>query len=70
MRQLVINIYTDLYNAEDCKSESTTEFFPISFTTQRRELDSIITLDEHTEAVEQLSIGHYPGIDGLPASRQ
>ena len=53
MRGLAVHFYTELF----------AEISP----QQKEMLDSDITLQEVTVAVQQLSTGRAPGIDGLPA---
>ena len=64
------DIYTDLYAAERVNPQGMEDILhhlPQISPQQRERLDSNITFQEVTVAVQQLSTGRAPGIDDAPA---
>lgn len=69
MRKIAVDFYSELFRAENCDSQSTselTEQLPTLNEKQRERLDSVFSFQELTEAVQQVKPGRAPGIDGLP----
>ena len=70
MRKIAVDFYTDLYSADvtsfDCRDELL-EGLPKLGTSHVEAMDSDIQFHELTSAVQQLTTGRSPGIDGLPA---
>ena len=70
MRRWAVRFYTELYAAEGSDPQCTAELLqhlPSLSEEQRDTLDSGFTLEEVVKAVQQLSSGRAPGIDGLPS---
>lgn len=70
MRMLARNFYEELFGAQKCDIsciDLLLNGIPKLNDEQRKELDSKIKMEELSEAVNQLSLGKAPGIDGLPA---
>lgn len=70
MRKLAVDFFSLLYSAEKCDPDSAKDLLkdlPQLEQGKRKALDDIITYGELTEAVQQLSMGRSPGIDGLTA---
>lgn len=70
MREMAVNFYADLYGFTDCDSTSTEEVLeglPTIELDDKRSLDLPLSLQELTEAVQQLSKRRAPGMDGLSA---
>jgi len=70
MRKLAMDFYSVLYSAEECAPDSAKDL--LKDLTQLEQgksqaLDEMISYGELTEAVQQLSMGRSPGIDGLTA---
>lgn len=69
MRRLAGDFYRQLYSAESCDIDCTEDLLkelPKLGEKQKQALDDLITFQEFTEAMRQLSKGRSPGIDGLP----
>ncbi len=69
MRRLAEDFYKELYKAESCDTECTEDLLkdlPQLEEIQKKILDNLITFQELTEAMRELSKGRLPGIDGLP----
>ncbi len=64
MGRLTGDFYKELYRAESCEIECTEDSQLEE--KQKQALDDLITFQEFTEAMRQLSKGRSPGIDGLP----
>lgn len=65
-----MDFYADLYGHIDCDSENMAQLLqglPKLQPGDKKELDTMISLNELSDAVHQLSTGRAPGIDGLPA---
>lgn len=70
MRKMAMDFYADLYGNTDCDSENMAKLLqglPKLQPGDKKKLDTMINLNELSEAVQQLSTGGAPGIDGLPA---
>lgn len=70
MRKMAMDFYADLYGNTDCDSENMAKLLqglPKLQPGDKKKLDTMINLNELSEAVQQLSTGRAPGIDGLPA---
>lgn len=70
IRKLAANFYMDLYDVETCDLECVSDLLSnLTKLTdgQKESLDGLITFQEVTEEMRQLSIGRSPGINGLPA---
>lgn len=70
MRKLAVDFFSMLYSADKCDSDSANDLLkdlPQLEQGKRKALDNIITYGELAEAVQQLSMGRSPGIDGLTA---
>ncbi len=70
MRKLAVDFFSLLYSAEKCDPDSANDVLkdlPQLEQGKRKALDDIITYGDLTEAVQQLSMGRSPGIDGLTA---
>ena len=70
MRRRAVHFYTDLYAAEGVDSqgmEDILQHLPQISPQQRQTLDSALRLQVVTVAVQQLSTGRDPGMDGLSA---
>lgn len=70
MRKLAVDFYSMLYSAEKCDPDSAKDLLedlPQLEQENKKSLEDIITYGELTEAVQQLSMGRSPGIDGLTA---
>lgn len=70
MRRLAVDFYVDLYAKECTGNLDADELFnnlPVLDEGNIKNLDSDLTFEELTKAVNQLSSGRAPGIDGLPA---
>lgn len=70
MRKHAVDFYTALYGAEVSDVECTAELLqelPQLEQSERDALDSELSYEELTTAVNQLAPGRAPGIDGLPA---
>lgn len=68
MRKMAMEFYEDVFSAADCSQSAVEEMhrgLPTLNAVQAEQLDSDITLEEITIAVQQLSLGRSPGIDGL-----
>ncbi len=68
MRRLAGDFYKELYKAESCDTDCTEDLLkdlPQLEEKQKKILDYLITFQELTEAMRQLSKGRSPGIDGL-----
>lgn len=65
-----MDFYADLYGHIDCDSENMAQLLqglPKLQPGDKKELDTMISLNELSDAVHQLSTGRAPGMDGLPA---
>ena len=63
-----MDFYADLFGAEQCSMvcrEELLEGLPQLIPGEKAALDSELTLDELTGAVNQMASGRAPGIDGL-----
>ena len=70
IRDEVVCFYSNLFKAEDVvmqKAEMLQQGLPRLKEEEKVELDSVISMQELTEAVGQTSSGRAPGIDGLNA---
>ncbi|XDV49743.1 hypothetical protein PO909_018933 [Leuciscus waleckii] len=70
IRKMSVDFYSQLYASENCNHESAEDLLsdlPKIESEQRKTLDENITFQELTEAMQQLSTGRSPGIDGLTA---
>jgi len=70
MRRLAVDFYVDLYAKECTGNFDADELFnnlPVLDEENVKDLDSDLSFEEVTKAVNQLSSGRAPGIDGLPA---
>lgn len=70
MRRLAVDFYVDLYAKECTGNVVADELFsnlPTLDEGNAKNLDSDLTFEEVTKAVNQLSSGRAPGIDGIPA---
>ena len=70
MREEVAAFYTALFGAEVCSQGAVGELLedlPQLSPADKKALDSIITLQELTAAVNNMASGKSPGLDGLPA---
>ena len=68
MRTHAMDFYADLFEAEQCSMECREELLeglPQLIPGEKAALDSELTLDELTAAVNQMASGRAPGIDGL-----
>ncbi len=71
IRKLALNFYTDLYGAETCDPNVVSDLLsdlPKLTNEQKNSLDKLITFQEITEAMKQLSNGRSPGIDDYQQS--
>ena len=67
---LLLCFYSNLFKAEDVdmqKAEMLQQGLPRLKEEEKVELDSVISMQELTEAVGRMSSGRAPGIDGLNA---
>ena len=65
-----MNFYSSLFSAGNCNSDCVAEILeglPTLDEAQSMSMESTISLEEMTVAVQQLSCGRSPGIDGLPS---
>ena len=70
IRDEVVCFYSNLFKAEDVdmqKAEMLQRSLPKISEEEKVELDSVISMQELTEAVGQMSSGRAPGINGLNA---
>jgi len=70
MRKIVVDFYAELFGLKDCDPESMDQLLrglPSLKPEDRKTLDKLISYEELSEAVKQLSTGRAPGVDGLPA---
>ncbi|KAL2103228.1 hypothetical protein ACEWY4_000096 [Coilia grayii] len=70
IRDMAIHFYENLYGKSDCDlrcAERLVQGLPMLSLEGGRTLDQPITFQELTEAVQQMSKGRAPRIDGLPA---
>jgi len=70
MRTMAIDFYTELFSDGPCDIGCMEDLFkelPKLTDAQRNQMDFEIDIDEITQAVNQLSSGRVPGIDGLPS---
>jgi len=70
IRKMSVDFYSQLYASENCNHESAEDIIndlPKIESEQKKTLDNNITFQELTEAMQQLSTGRSPGIDGLTA---
>ncbi|KAK7887032.1 hypothetical protein WMY93_026653 [Mugilogobius chulae] len=70
MRDEAIAFYSNLFSADECDEHSQnqiTEGLPKLDTDQADILDGPVQVEELTKAVQELSTGRAPGIDGLPS---
>ena len=70
MRKLAMDFYSSLFSADVCDSDCVDEILeglPRLGEASSASLGSVISFDELSAAVEQLSCGRSPGVDGLPA---
>ncbi len=70
MRRLAVDFYANLYAKECTGNLVADELFnnlPVLDEGNAKNLDSDLTFEEVTNAVNQLSSGRAPGIDGIPA---
>lgn len=70
MSNFVVDFYSKLYDMELTDLDSKTELFDLipKLTPEHKEdLDCILSFQEVTKAVQELSIGKSPGLDGLPS---
>ena len=68
MRTHAVSFYADLFGAEQCSMECREELLeglPQLIPGEKAALDSELTLEELTVAVNQMASGRAPGIDGL-----
>ena len=68
MRSHAMNFYADLFRAEPCSMEcreDLLEGLPQLSSAEKASLDRELSLEELTDAVNQMSSGRAPGIDGL-----
>lgn len=70
MRKIALDFYAELFGHKNCDLESMDQLLkglPILKPEDRKTLDKLISYEELSEAVKQLSTGRSPGVDGLPA---
>lgn len=70
IRKMARDFYTDLFGPTDCVSGSMDQLLqglPKLNDMDKEELEQMISFNELSEAVQQLSTSRAPGIDGLPA---
>lgn len=70
MRKIAIDFYSELFRADRCDADCEAEILgglPQLDEVQSASLESTISFEEMSEAVQQLSCGRSSGIDGLPS---
>ena len=70
MRKLAMDFYSGLFSADSCDSDCVAEILeglPQLGEAQSASLESIISFEEMSVAVQQLCCGRSPGLDGLPS---